>query len=259
MKLSGNTILITGGSAGIGFEFARILAGYDNRVIITGRNELRLKTALSQLKNVSGFVSDVSNEKDVSQLAKRMKNEFPELNIVINNAGKAMLYDITSKGVNAFDKAQEEMFTNFFSVIRINEVLLPLLMKQPESAIVNVSSVAAFLPAILVGYSASKAALHSYTMSLRMALENTSNIKVFEVMPPLVNTEFSKEIGGDRGIPPRQVAEEFLIAFQKDQFEIRVGLTEQLYQIYRSSPEEALSVLRGGSAKPIEKNFVDRS
>src|SRR5690348_9080621 len=149
MKHSGNTILITGGSAGIGFEFARILADCDNRVIITGRNELRLKTALSQLKQARRFVSDVSNEKDVNELTKRIKNEFPDLNIVINNAGRAMLYDITSKGVNAFDKAQEEMFTNFFSVIRINEFLLPILMKQPEAAIVNVSSVAAFLPGIL--------------------------------------------------------------------------------------------------------------
>src|SRR5689334_7659508 len=119
MKISGNTILITGGSAGIGYELARILSENDNRVIITGRNEPRLKTALSELKHVDGFVSDVSDEEDVSHLVQQMKNKFPDLNMVINNAGKAMLYNITANGINAFDKAQKEMFTNFFSVIRI--------------------------------------------------------------------------------------------------------------------------------------------
>ena len=250
MKISKNTILITGGSAGIGLDLARILAENDNQVIVTGRNEHRLKSALSGLKNVVGFVSDVSSEKDVHLLTSRMQNEFPDLNVIINNAGRAMLYDITKEGINAFEKAQEEMFTNFFSVIRMNEMLLPMLMKRPEAAIVNVSSVAAFLPGILVGYSASKAALHSYTVSLRMAMEGSSDIKVFELMPPLVNTEFSREIGGSRGISPRQVAEEFLDGFVRNQFEIRVGLTERLYQLYRSSPQEALRALRGEPVLP---------
>src|SRR6478609_2757017 len=101
MKISGNTILITGGSAGIGLELARILAENNNQVIITGRNEQRLKTALSGLKHVTGFVSDVSSEKDVKDLRSRMQNEFPGLNVIINNAGRAMLYDITAEGINA--------------------------------------------------------------------------------------------------------------------------------------------------------------
>lgn len=248
MKISGNTVLITGGSAGIGFELARILSENDNKVIITGRDEERLTAASLRLKNVSTYVSDVSKEKDVNELTKQLKIKFPTLNIIIHNAGRAMLYDITEEGVDAVARAQEEMTTNFFSIIRLNEKLLPLLMKQAESAIVNVSSIAAFLPGKLVGYAASKAALHSYTVSLRMALQDDYDIKVFELVPPLVNTEFSREIGGSRGISPQQVAEEFLEGFHEDKFEIRVGQTEQLYQLYRLSPEEALRVLRGQPA-----------
>lgn len=244
MQTSNNTVLISGGSAGIGFEIARLLSEKDNQVIITGRNKERLKYAAAQLKNVIPLPSDISNPADVNELAERLYNDFPSLNVVINNAGRAILYDITATDINGFDKAQEEMLTNYLSVIRLNEKLLPLLKKQEEAAIVNVSSIVAILPGSLTGYSASKAALHSYTQSLRMALEDTSSIKVFELMPPLVNTEFSKEIGGSRGIPARQVAEDFFSAWQRDELEIRVGQTEQLYQLYLSSPAEALKVMK---------------
>ena len=244
MKISGNTVLITGGTAGIGFELAKILASHDNEVIITGRNEDRLKSAVSELGNVNAFVSDVSNKDHVDELVEHLTSEFPRLNTIINNAGRAMMYNVIDEGINAFEKTQEEMLTNFLSVVRLNEKLLPLLRKQQASAIVNVTSVAAFLPGSLVGYAASKAALHSYTQSLRMALENNFNVKVFELMPPLVNTEFSKEIGGVYGISARQVAEEFLTGFENDNFEIRVGRAEQLYQLYLSSPGEAIKLLK---------------
>jgi uncharacterized oxidoreductase len=213
-------------------------------VIITGRNKERLDRAASQLKNVTAIVSDVSNQAQINELVQRIYEDFPALNIVINNAARAILYDITTEYVNAFEKAQEEMVTNYLSVIRINEKLLALLKTQKEAAIVNVSSIVAFLPGSLVGYSASKAALHSYTKSLRMALEDTSSIKVFELMPPLVDTEFSKEIGGSSGISPRLVAEDFFRALKEDKYEIRVGQTEQLYQLYLSSPEEALKRMK---------------
>jgi uncharacterized oxidoreductase len=107
-----------------------------------------------------------------------------------------------------------------------------------------VSSIVAFVPGSLATYSASKAALHSYTQSLRIALENSS-IKVFELMPPLVDTQFSAPIGGNKGISPRLVAEDLLTAFTNDNYEIRVGKTEDLYQLFLSSPAKALDYLRG--------------
>lgn len=243
MKTSNNTILITGGSAGIGFEFAKLFSA-DNKVIITGRDERRLKEAVSQLKNVTAIVGDVSDGADVEKLVARLYKEHPDLNVVINNAGKAHYYNLIEADVHAFEKTGEEMLTNYLSIVRLNEKLLPLLQKQPEAAIVNVSSIVAIVPgARLAGYAASKAALHSYSLSLRVLLSRSTNVKVFEIQPPLVNTEFSAGIGGQNGIAPSVVAEELKKGFAADNFEIRVGRTEDVYKLYLASPEQALAAV----------------
>lgn len=245
MKTTNNTILITGGSAGIGFEIARQLSARGNNIIITGRDQSRLNKALSGLPDATGIVSDVSNQEDVETLVATLKNNFPGLNVVINNAGRAELYDIANSN-GAFETAADEMLTNYLSVIRLNEKLLPLLKAQKEAAIVNVSSVVAFVPGSLPTYSASKAALHSYTQSLRIALGRTGRVKVFELMPPLVDTEFSAIINGKNGIPPAKVAEDFVSALEKDVYEIRVGRTQVIYELYLKSPAEALSAMNPG-------------
>lgn len=242
MKTTKNTVLISGGSAGIGLEIAKLLSAKGNQVIITGRDQSRLNQALSQLENAVGIVSDVSKKEDVETLIATLKHDFPGLNVVINNAGRAELYDIANSN-GAFETAADEMLTNYLSVIRLNEKLLPLLKAQPEAAIVNVSSVVAIVPGGLPTYSASKAALHSYTQSLRIALSRSSKVKVFELMPPLVDTEFSAIINGKNGIPPAQVAQEFVAALEKDVYEIRVGRTQAIYDLYLKSPAEALSAM----------------
>ena len=242
MKTVNNTVLITGGGAGIGFETAKLLSENGNQVIITGRNADTLNKAVAQLKNVTAIVSDVSKEEDVLALVERLNKDFPSLNIVINNAAAAQVYKLEA-GVDAFSKAANEMHTNYLSVIRLNELLLPLLSKQAEAAIVNVSSIVAIAPGSrLPGYAASKAALHSYTQTLRFTLSNT-NIKVFELMPPLVNTEFSKEIGGENGMPPSGVAAALLDAFISDNYEIHVGNTADFYKLFLSSPADAFAAL----------------
>ena len=242
MKITDNTVLITGGSAGIGLEIAKLLSAGGNQVIITGRDHQRLDKAIGQLKNVTGIVSDVSQATDVEALVARLHTDFPKLNVVINNAGRALQYDIgNSEG--AFAKAKDEMLTNYLSVIRLNEKLLPLLKKQTEAAIVNVSSVVAIVPGGLPTYSASKAALHSYTQSLRLALHRSSQVKIFELMPPLVDTEFSAIINGKNGIPPSKVAQDFVEAFAQDTYEIRVGRTQDIYDLYLKNPAEALKAL----------------
>ncbi|GAA3979041.1 SDR family oxidoreductase [Mucilaginibacter dorajii] len=242
MKTLKNTILITGGSAGIGFELAKSLSAKDNHVIIIGRNADRLQKAAAQLQNVTAITADVSNADDVEKLVNKLNSDFPELNIVINNAGAANLNDLLNE-TNTFEKAGEEMLTNYLSVIRLNEKLLSSLKGQKDAAIVNVSSVVAFAPSTrLATYSATKAALHAYTRALRLALTETS-VKVFELMPPLVDTEFSAEIGGKNGIPASQVADEFLAALESDTYEIRVANTEDFYRLYLSNPDEALRVM----------------
>lgn len=239
MNTTHNTVLITGGSAGIGLEIAKLLSEKGNKVIITGRNEARLQQAASQLKKASAIVSDISSAEDVNHLVRQIQSEFPELNMVINNAGRALVYDITEENVNAFEKAEDEMRTNYLSVIRLNEKLLPILKTNDNPTIVNVSSVVAFVPGFLATYSASKAALHSYTRYLRLALK-PSSVNVFELMPPLVNTEFSAPIGGENGVPASFVAEQLLAGLENDNYEIRVGQTEDIYRLYLSSPENAL-------------------
>lgn len=244
MNTSNNTVLITGGSAGIGFELAKSFSESGNQVIITGRDEQRLRSAAAKLKNTKAIVSDVSDNAQVDALVAQLNREYPNLNIVINNAGKAHYYKLGEEG-DVAQKAAEEMQTNYIAPILLTDKLLPLLKKQKEAAVVNVTSIVAFAPGRrLATYAASKAALHAYTRTLRITLEKTApHVKVFELMPPLVNTEFSKVIGGEKGIAPQKVAEDLIQALQNETYEIHVGDTAQLYQLSLASPAEALKVM----------------
>lgn len=242
MKTAGNTILITGGSAGIGLEIARQFVALGNKVIITGRNEERLNKAAAQLGDVIAVPFDVTKSSNVSALADLIKTQYPDLNVVINNAGAAGIHSLNDTD-KTFDIAEDEIITNYLSVVRLNQQLLPILQQQKEAAIVNVSSIVAFVPSQnLPTYSASKAALHSYTQSLRLSLANTP-VKVFELMPPLVNTDFSAEIGGEKGIAPSVLANDLMDALGSDRFEIRTGLTEDIYRLSLANPAEALAAM----------------
>jgi len=246
MNITGKTILITGGGSGIGFEIAKLLSS-NNKVIITGRSEDRLRNAAAKLHNVSYIAADVNSEADLKNIAERLTNEFGGLDILINNAGAADLHKLDEPGNDAYSIAASEINTNYLSVIKTIDLLLPLLRKSPEAAIVNTTSIVAFAPGYnLPTYAASKAALHSYTRILRYSLAKTTGIKVFELMPPLVNTELSAPIGGENGIPPLQVAEDLISGFQNNNYEIHVGQTADMYKLYLSSPEQALQVLNQG-------------
>lgn len=238
MNTSNNTVLITGGSAGIGLAIAKQLSAEGNKIIITGRDVRKLEAASKELNNVAAIQADVSDITDVDKLLGVLRQDHPTLNMVINNAGKAFAYEF-DKETDIYSKAKEEMETNYFSIIRLNEQLLPLLKLQEHSTIVNVSSIVAIAPGRLTAtYSASKAALHSYSISLRKSLAG-SNVKVFELMPPLVNTSFSQDIGGQHGIAPEAVASQLLQALRDDVYEIHVGATADIYKLYLSSPEAA--------------------
>lgn len=240
MKTTNNTVLITGGSTGMGYEMAKLMLAKGNRVIITGRDEKKLHEAASSLEGVIPIRSDVTNEGDVQALVKRIEKEFPDMNILINNAGRGTIYSILDKNAKAYENAKEEMETNYFSVIRLIHSLIPHLREQSSPAIVNVSSVVAIVPGPLASYSASKAALHSFTQALRVILEKETGIKVFELMPPLTNTAFSKGIGGANGMNPAAVAQELLKGIENDQYEIHPGQTAEIYKLFLSSPSDAL-------------------
>ena len=166
MNISNHTVLITGGGSGIGLALAQLLIAHGNRVVLAGRSEARLQQAAAQLPGATAIACDVTDADAVARLVARLHAEFPDLSMLINNAGQAFLYDLLP-GADAFTKAQAEMQTNYLATIRLTEALLPLLMRQPEAAVVNVSSIVAFTPAAaLATYGASKAALHAYSLAL---------------------------------------------------------------------------------------------
>lgn len=232
MKTAGNTVFISGGSAGIGLAIAKKLSAAGNQVIINGRDETRLQNALKELDNAVGIQGDLSIVADRIRIAEDLKANHPEVNIIINNAGAAFMNDLSDRNNNAAEKAYQEMNTNYISVIDFTALTLPLLLQQEEAAIVNVSSIAVFRSnKYLPTYSASKAALHSYTQGLRDTFSENSNLSIYELYPPLVNTEFSAEIGGANGIPASEVADELLAALEKNQFEIPVGDTKKIHEL----------------------------
>ncbi|MBK1441900.1 SDR family NAD(P)-dependent oxidoreductase [Parapedobacter sp. ISTM3] len=228
MNTTGNTILITGGSAGIGLAIAKQFAAQGNQIIITGRNRERLDQAIAEIANITAgqvnvvaIQSDVVDAADIGQLVNRVKQDYPQLNLLINNAGSAFAYSLGEDDTSRY--AAEEIRTNYLAVVRLTALLLPMLKQQPEAAIVNVTSIVAFSPFIAVPtYSASKAALHVYTQMLREQLK-ASSVQVYELIPPLVNTAFSQAIGGAAGIPPEEVASDLWKAIRIGQLDVPVG------------------------------------
>lgn len=232
MKTTGNTIFISGGSAGIGLAIAKKFSEAGNKIIINGRNQERLQTALAQLNNAIAIQGDLSVKADRLKIAEELKNNHPEVNIIINNAGAAFMNDLSDSDNNAAEKAYEEINTNYISVIDFTALTLPILLQQKEAAIVNVSSIAVFRSnKYLPTYSASKAALHSYTQGLRDTFSENQNLNVYELYPPLVNTEFSAEIGGANGIPASEVADELFLALENNQFEVPVGDAKKIHEL----------------------------
>ena len=171
MKTTGNTVFISGGSAGIGLAIAKKLSAAGNKIIINGRNEERLQKALKELDNAVAIQGDLSVEADRIRIAKQLKEDYFGVNIIINNAGAAFGY-LLSQTTNAHEKAAIEMNTNYFSVIHFTELMLPHLVEKPAAAVINVSSIAVFgSHKFLPTYGATKAALHSYTVALRETYE----------------------------------------------------------------------------------------
>lgn len=186
MKLVNNTILITGGATGIGRALAEAFLAAGNEVIIAGRRLGLLEAVRAANPGMKSAALDITNPESIKRLAENMEREFPRLNVVIQNAG-IMRTEVLPSGSVA--DAEAMVATNLLGPIRLTAALLPALKEQPDAAIMTVSSGMAFLPwAMTPTYSATKAAIHSYTQSLRLQLRDAS-VQVLELIPPYVQTE----------------------------------------------------------------------
>lgn len=188
MDLKNSTILITGGTSGIGLELVKQLTEQGANIIVTGRNLDALNETKKQFPKVHTFQSDVSKPQDIEQLYKNVTQQFPQLNIIINNAGLMRLIDLQDTTLD-LDNINREIETNLSGTIQMVHQFLPHLKKQKSAAIVNVSSGIAFMaysPAPI--YSATKAGVRAYTQALRLQLQDTT-VKVFEMIPPGVKTK----------------------------------------------------------------------
>jgi len=245
MNLTNKTALVTGAGSGIGYEIAKLLKEKGNQVILVGRNADKIKKAAQELDAVA-LVCDVSKEADIEALVTQVKRDYPTLSLLVNNAGVANLYKL-GEGANAYQKATDEFQVNYFAPVLLTEKLLPLLKQQAEAAIVNITSNVTFHPlVVLPTYSDSKAALHSHTVALRHGLAKETAIKVFEVMPSLVDTEATKDMGGQHGMHPSVVATLTAKAIEADQYELYVGDTAAQRTAYLANPEEAIENFNKG-------------
>ncbi len=200
MNPSGNTILITGGGSGIGRGLAQSLHALGNQLIIAGRRRQALDETTAANPGIKALAVDVRDPASLRDLAAHAMAEFPSLNVLINNAGIMRREDLLTQQPGLLD-AEAIVATNLLGPIRLTAALLPHLQKQPHATIVNVSSGLAFLPlARTPTYCATKAAIHSYTLSLRAQLRNTS-VEVLELIPPYVATNLMDGFNNPRAMP----------------------------------------------------------
>ncbi len=187
MQMTGNTILITGGASGIGRRLAESFQTLGNQVIISGRRQKALDDVTAANPGMQSLQLDVGDKAGVAAFAATVAALYPNLNVLINNAGIMQVEDMTM-APEYVDIAEQTIATNLLGPIRLTAALLPRLQAQPHAAILMVSSGLAFVPmAASPTYCATKAAIHSYSMSLRHQLRDTK-IEIIEIVPPYVQT-----------------------------------------------------------------------
>lgn len=247
MNLSGNTVLITGGATGIGFHMAEAFVREGSRVLICGRREEKLGQARRALPDVEALRCDVADAGDRERLA--VWAETAGVNVLVNNAGMQRMVDLT-RGLEALEAGDNEVRCNLEAPIYLTARLVPHLRSASGAAIVNVSSGLGFVPvAVMPVYCATKAALHSFSVSLRQQLAAVG-VKVFELIPPMVDTELDRgarsERGQvDRGIRPQEVVEAMMAGLADDRPEIPVGRAADLMERSRADFEAAFATMNG--------------
>lgn len=244
MNIKGKTILITGGGSGIGLETAKQFMDLGAKVIITGRNPAKLKEVKESIPSIITIQSDVSSEQDALSLFEEVK-KMGGIDILFNNAGVGVPpMNLGTANDKHLTGAVYEMDVNYFGVIRLNNLFMDMLKSRSEAAIINTTSILSIVPSVLEAtYSASKAALAFYTKSLRSHLQAVqSSVKVFELLPPLVDTDMVAD-RPDKKISPEKLVNALIKGLQNDTYTIRVGDTKALYFLNRLLPEAAYKMV----------------
>ena len=244
MKMTNRTILITGGTSGIGQELARQLLERGNVVIVTGRDPARLEATASALPGVHVMQSDASDPTAIAALYARVVAQFPSLDTLFNNAGIMRNLDLNIE--RDLVDVTREIEINFCGPVRMVQQFLPHLKTRKNALIVNVSSGLAFVPLpISPVYCATKAAMHSFSQSLRVQLANTS-VTVIEIAPPGVETplfrgEFEDALKGQKGMNVTEFAARALAGIEAGKLEVRPGLANVLKAMSRIAPKFMLT------------------
>ena len=244
MKLTNKTILITGGTGGIGMALTKQLIARGNTMIVTGRDQTSLDKATRALPGLNGIVSDISDPAAIVALHDELIARFPALDVLINNAGIMRNLDLNQE--RDLTDVTREIEINLMGPVRMVQQFLPHLKTRPGALIVNVSSGLAFVPLPLSPvYCATKAAIHSFSQSLRVQLAGTG-VTVIELAPPGVETklfrdEFQEELKGQKAMAPDELARRAIAGVEAGKDEIRPGQSNLLKALSRLAPRFALS------------------
>src|SRR5258706_13892653 len=240
MKLTGSTICITGGGSGIGRGMAEAFHKGGNQVIIAGRRKERLTEVVGANPGMKCVELDIENPAGISAVAARLVADYPKLNVLVNNAGVMQVDDASA----AIDEKLlvTTLTTNVMGPIRLTGALIEHLKRQDNSVVITNSSVLGFVPlAMTAVYSATKAALHSYTMSLRYKLRGTP-VKVLEIAPPWVQTDLLGSNNEPRAMPLDEFIEETILVLGTDAEEVLVERAKPLRN--NAGPDEAAFVFQ---------------
>ncbi|MEL6559980.1 MAG: SDR family NAD(P)-dependent oxidoreductase [Bacteroidota bacterium] len=245
MELEGNKLLITGATSGIGEALLKRFLQLNNQVIAVGRNSERLAELAKADKRVIPFCCDLSKVKELEKLMGFLKEEHLDTNILINNAGIQYNYEFEAEH-QLLDKVVYEINVNFTAPLRLIAMMIPVLKSNKNSAIVSVSSGLGLVPKKQAPvYCGTKAGIHIFSKALRYQLKR---IKVFEIIPPLVDTNMTAGRGKGK-ISPDQLVDEFIRAFRKNRFEVNIGKVKLLKFINRLSPALADRIMKNGGSK----------
>lgn len=244
MELKGKTILITGGTAGIGLEAVKQFLNEGLKVVITGRDQVKLDKIKQQYPAIIAIKSDIAIEEDAISFYQQVE-KLGGIDILYNNAGVLKLSsNLGIKSDSHLADAAYEMNVNYLGIIRLNNLFIEMLKSKKESAIINTTSILSYVPSLIEAtYSASKVALRFYTEALRKNLEIIqSNVKIFELLPPVVNTEMTTS-RNDKKISPETLVQTLIKGLKKDQYTIRVGDTKAVYILNRLFPKLAFRLV----------------